>query len=172
MKINLEVIERFHEKWQADPESGCWEWTSAKMPTGYGQMKIPSTRKQVYAHRLSYMIHKGDIPEGMQVCHACDNPSCVKPSHLFLGTSSDNHLDMKAKERHLNGEKNVGAKLTADKVRDIHALRAQGLSQGKIARTYGIAQGTVWKILRGERWLHIYREIYPDQGVANPGEHD
>ena len=158
MEITLEVVERFHEKWSV-AENGCWEWTGAVAGRGYGEMKIPGTRKQVYAHRLSYMIHHGEIPEGMFVCHACDNVKCVKPSHLFLGTNSDNHLDMKSKGRHLNGAKNVQSKLTDEKVRQMHSLSRQGLSQGKIAASFGVTQGTVWKILHGERWQHIFHEI-------------
>lgn len=163
MKINLEIIERFHEKWKENPKTGCWEWTASKAGKGYGQIKIPHTRKQIYAHRLSYLIHKGEIPDGLDVCHTCDNPICVRPSHLFLGSNSDNHQDMKAKGRHLNGEKNKIAKLTDEKVRRIHELSKEGLSQGKIGKIFGVGQQTIWKILHGIRWEHIYRETYPDK---------
>jgi hypothetical protein len=159
MKITLEVVERFHEKWVVNKENGCWEWTASLAGKGYGQMKVPGTRRQEYAHRISYMIHCGNIPGDMQVCHTCDNPKCVKPSHLFLGTSGDNHLDMKEKDRHLNGERNKKAKLTEEQVRRIHELHSQGMSQGKIGEAFGVSQGQVFRILHGIQWQHIYREI-------------
>jgi hypothetical protein len=158
MNINIELIERFHEKWTLSP-SGCWEWQAAKAGAGYGAMKQPGTRIMLYAHRLSYLLHHGDLADKEVVCHSCDNPSCVKPSHLFKGTAKDNLQDMKAKSRHLFGERNGSSKLTDDKVRQIHRLELEGLSQGKIAKSFGVAQGTVNKILHGQRWNHIYLEM-------------
>jgi len=159
MKITLEVVERFHEKWKINADNGCWEWTGAVAGRGYGEMKIPMTRRQEYAHRISYMIHYGEIPNGVLVCHTCDNPKCVKPSHLFLGTSKDNLQDMKEKDRHLRGERNKMAKLTDEKVRAMHFLHGQGLSTGKIAKGFKVSQSTVHKIIAGKAWEHIYREI-------------
>lgn len=161
--INVELIERFHEKWEKSETADCWEWTAAVMGRGYGFIKIPGTRKHVSAHRLSYLIHYGEIPEGMMVCHTCDNTRCVKPSHLFLGTCKDNLQDMKAKDRHLRGARNKRAKLNDDKVRQIHRLLQEGKSQGSIARLYGVAQSTVHRISKGRDWNHIYREIYAGQ---------
>ncbi len=159
MNINLELIERFHEKWDLDKEGKCWVWSASKAGKGYGQIKIPKTRKQVYAHRLSYMIHKGEITEGLDVCHTCDNPSCVRPSHLFLGTREDNLQDMKSKDRHLKGSRNNQSKLTDEKVRQIHKMNLSGLSQMKIAKSFNVSQGTIWKILKGLRWEHIFKEF-------------
>ena len=159
MKISLELIERFHEKWDLNEQNGCWEWTAATMGKGYGFIKIPGTRNQIGAHRLSYLIHHGELQDGEVVCHSCDNPKCVKPSHLFAGSQLDNLQDMKSKDRHLSGAKNTVSKLTDDKVRQIHKLSASGLSQGKIAKSFGVTQGTVFKILHGERWNHIYLEL-------------
>ena len=105
------------------------------------------------------MIHKGEITEGMEVCHTCDNPSCVRPSHLFLGSSKDNSQDMKSKDRHLKGSRNGNSKLNDSKVREIHKMNKQGLSQMKIAKAFGVGQATVWKILKGERWGHIFKEF-------------
>jgi len=78
-------------------ETGCWNWTKGKMPFGYGVVTFQ--QKQIRTHRLSWMIHRGKIPAGMCVCHRCDNPSCINPDHLFLGTFGDNNRDMKAKGR-------------------------------------------------------------------------
>jgi len=159
MDITVELIERFSEKWELNKDNQCWEWNAASHVWGYGQIKIPGTRKQIPAHRLSYLIHIGEIPNGMLVCHSCDNPKCVKPSHLFTGSYKDNSHDMVAKNRHLFGEKNSISKLTEDKVRAIHRLNGDGVSQGKLARSFGVSQSTVWKILHGFRWKRIYNEI-------------
>lgn len=153
MEISAVLMERFHEKWEEI--DGCWVWTASLAGNGYGQIKIPRTRRQIYAHRLSYLAHIGPIPQNMQVCHTCDNPKCVNPDHLFLGTSKDNHIDMKAKSRHLFGERNSQAKLTEAHVVSIIRMAQQGHSQHKIGRTYGIAQGTVWKIVHRRRWTHV-----------------
>lgn len=168
MKINLELIERFHEKWVLNEETGCWEWTGALMGKGYGEIKIPGTRRQIGAHCLSYLIHVGRIPDGMQVCHACDIMHCVRPSHLFAGTQKDNLQDMKAKDRHLYGTRNAMAKLSADKVRTLHWLASEGVSQNDIAKAYGVTQGTIWKILHGQRYADIYREIHGGCGNSEP----
>jgi hypothetical protein len=134
-------------------------WNASVAGKGYGQMKIPGTRKQIYAHRLSYLIHYGSFDDELFVCHTCDNPLCVKPSHLFLGTSKDNLQDMKAKDRHLHGSRNKKAKLDEDKVRHIHRMSAEGVSQGELSRMFNVAQSTVWKILHGLRYENIYREF-------------
>lgn len=161
MNVTLEVVERFHEKWEL--EDGCWIWKASTAGKGYGQMKIPNTRQQIYAHRLSYLIHYNELPENMFVCHTCDNPRCVKPSHLFLGKAVDNSLDMVNKDRHLNGEKNAKSKLTEEKVLQIHKLYELGLSQGKLGRIFGVSQGTIHKIVHGQRWKHVY-EIFNQDG--------
>lgn len=159
MDINIELIERFHEKWRLDSKTGCWEWIGAKAGKGYGFIKRPGERKQIYAHRLSWLIHFGAIPDGILVCHTCDNVSCVRPTHLFLGTAEDNLQDMKAKDRHLHGSRNGNSKLTDNMVRQLFKLAEQGVSQGEIGRIFGIAQSTVWKTLHGLRYERIYREI-------------
>jgi hypothetical protein len=80
------------------PECGCWIWTAYTLPNGYGKMSYGGHPPR-FAHRLSFMAFKGEIPEGMSVCHKCDTPSCVNPDHLFLGTQSDNAIDMVRKMR-------------------------------------------------------------------------
>ncbi len=159
------LVERFNAKWKADPETGCWMWTASTVgPGGYGQIKLPGQRKQIPAHRLSYLIHRGEIPEGMEVCHRCDVRGCVNPEHLFVGTSQDNHDDMVAKDRHTRGERGAYAKLTEEQVLKILAMLKRGKSQRVIAKAFGVGQMQVSRIKRGVRWAHLN----PEPSAAAP----
>ena len=160
MKITLELVVRFHEKWTRNPDNGCWEWTASLNSNGYGQIKRPGERRQFIAPRLSYMIHYGDIPEGMYVLHTCDNRKCVKPTHLFLGSADDNAKDMKSKSRHTHGITGHDHKIDDDIARYIHKMAGEGVAQSEIGRIVGLSQSTVWKILTGQRWKHIYKELH------------
>jgi len=145
------LIDRFNEKYEVNLETGCWEWTGAKH-RGYGVLGV--NKKQVRAHRFSYQLHFGDIPDGLYVCHGCDNPGCVNPSHLWLGTSQDNTADKTAKGRavRLVGLASPVAKLTADQVR---AIRSSSLTYREIAARYGLHYMTVGRIKRRE----TYRDV-------------
>lgn len=157
MKITMELVERFHEKWTLNQEKGCWEWTASTAGKGYGQIKIPKTRRQIYAHQLSYLIHCGSIPDGLFVCHACDNTRCVRPSHLFLGTSQDNNLDALNKGHNVLVPRKPGnQKLLPVQVKRIHELTEHGFSQGYLASVYGVAQQTICKIVHGEKWPEFF----------------
>ena len=93
----MEVIERFLTKYEVDSKTDCWLWTGWKTSKGYGGFSLNG--KDVGAHRVSYMLFKHDVDEKLSVLHTCDNPSCVNPDHLFLGTQQDNMLDKKSKGR-------------------------------------------------------------------------
>jgi len=92
--------ERFFAKVHFKP--GCWGWLGPKDPNGYGRFSLGSARPSVLAHRVAYEIHNGPIPDGLYVCHHCDNPECTRPGHLFVGTPADNMRDMSAKGRRRN----------------------------------------------------------------------
>lgn len=149
--------ERFWSKVDRAGDGECWCWNGTKI-SGYGivVLWIDKKRKHKRAHRLSYELNIGPIPEGMEVCHRCDNPPCVNPAHLFLGTHGDNVRDMHRKGRwnpgNRNGERNGRAKLTAANVKSIRRLREKGWTQQRIADKFGVSQPLVGLILRGKVW--------------------
>lgn len=133
--------------------AGCWEWRGYRVATGYGQFYMDGG--PVFAHRVAFMLAKGPIPEGMDVCHSCDNPSCVNPAHLWVGTRSENMRDCVAKGRlALNaprGEKSPSARLTEREVAAIRSMEGS-MTQREIGARFGVAQCTVSAILRGRIW--------------------
>ncbi len=139
----------------------CWEWQGTRRPDGYGLLYVNGV--QTRAHRHAFELAWGTpIPPGMSVLHRCDNPPCVRPGHLWLGTDADNLADMRAKGRARHfvgrvqaGEANHNAKLTDDAVREIRRLRATGLLQREIAERLGVHTGTVGYVLRGATWNKV-----------------
>ncbi len=97
MKANVASVELVERNCCPEPNTGCWLWTAGMRLNGYGQVKI--RRVNQLAHRVSYQVHVGPMPEGMCVCHKCDVPCCVNPDHLFLGTQADNMRDRDRKGR-------------------------------------------------------------------------
>lgn len=148
-----ELIKRFEERVMPVPYSGCWIWMLSLRHFGYGQFGVASD-KSVLAHRFSYEVYKGEIPKGMLVCHACDTPSCVNPDHLFLGTHKDNTQDMLRKGRFNppTGERQHVSKLKWEDVPSIKEMYANGISQSKIAKQYGLHQSTVSVLLNNKTW--------------------
>lgn len=162
-------------------EMGCWVWTSPVMPTGYGQFYVNG--RHTTAHRYSWQLHRGPIPAGLHVCHNCpggDNPRCVNPAHLFLGTHAENMADMFAKgrgfvhtpperrprgdrhgsrthpERLRRGVQQPKAKLDDDKVRAIRATFARGgIVQHELAQQYGVSQAVISKVILRQMWKHV-----------------
>lgn len=132
------------------PEGDCWEWTAARLPAGYGRFTLGGA--EVRAHRVSYQWATGKDPGDLMVCHTCDNPGCVNPEHLFIGTALDNSDDKVKKKRHLYGEAHRKAKLTDDQVR---LIRSDTRRQVDIAAAYGVTQGLIGMIKRREIWRHV-----------------
>lgn len=138
---------RFWAKVNKTPS--CWLWT-AGLVNGYGTFGI--NYMTLRSNRVSYALHKGPIPKGLQVCHSCDNPACVNPDHLFLGTNHDNVLDKVKKKRQAKGEKSALSKL---KESDILAIRKMNVRQEDIAKKFNIDQSNVSYIKSGKTWKHI-----------------
>lgn len=157
----VDPVVRFWAKVRKSDGEGCWEWTAGKQASGHGFF-FPKHGKIVRAYRYAWELTFGAIPAGLCVLHHCDNPACVRPDHLFLGTQADNMRDMDAKGRRAkhnpanqSGEKNHQAKLTADIVQRIKALSASGVRQAEIMRVTGVDRRRVWSIVHGETWKHI-----------------
>lgn len=135
----------------------CWEWQGA-VRGGYGRLvagsRTDGTRRFVSAHRFSYETFIGAIPEGLYVCHRCDNRKCVNPEHLFAGSHQENIDDREAKGRnnHVTGERVGTAKLSVDLVGRIKTLRNQGESCRAIARHLGVHHSTISRAVKGTTW--------------------
>lgn len=151
---------------------GCIEWQGYKIKTGYGVMRLGNTRAgtsfQQYAHRYAYENARGTkIPDGFYVCHTCDNPSCVNPEHLFLGTCADNVHDMIEKSRHSHGlqhgksvSRGRGSKLTDADILEIRKRRERGGTLRELSQEFGIDGSTVAKIAKRKRWKQLGAETH------------
>mgnify|MGYP001563699001 CR=1 FL=1 len=134
----------------------CWEWSGYQDKDGYGRMRPGFGKNYWGAHRYAYMKFVGPIPEGIMVLHECDNPSCVNPRHLFLGTNRDNVDDMMQKGRVRYGEAIFKAKLNASKVIEIRKLIIlKEESQVAIGRRFGVSKTVIGMIARGKLWRHV-----------------
>lgn len=151
---------RFESKIEKTPT--CWNWKGGKI-TGkgkypYGKIMIRNvdTWKLTAAHRVSYMLYVGS-PDGFLVCHKCDNPSCVNPAHLFLGTPKDNmkDRDLKGRANPPCGERQWLHKLTSKKVSKIRQNHSSGTTQAVLAKKYGVTPSTISRICSGKYWKHI-----------------
>lgn len=142
--VSKKTFELLVEK---DNPNSCWLWLGGISAGGYGTYYIAG--KSVYAHRLSYILYRGDISNNLWVLHSCDIPRCVNPSHLRLGTSADNVADMLKRDRHSHryGPRYTQRKVLFQDEELIKLLYDQGLSQRDIAKRLDISQWTVWNIL-------------------------
>ena len=161
MSMTGSDVERFWRK--VRKSNGCWEWQAARFTAGHGAFRLrPHDGKQrlARAHRIAWELTHGAIPDGRVVCHRCDNPPCVRPDHLFLGTQAENLADMRAKgrlgkNRGRPGEQHSQARLTRSDVVEMRRLRREGASFASLARRFGVGRATANRAVRGESWAHV-----------------
>jgi len=159
MKIRGQIVYPLQERLNrlsVKNDNNCIEWVGT-LRNGYGRLMIGSRktgRKSVSAHRLAYELNLGAIPEGMYVCHECDNRKCINPEHLFLGTHQDNIDDREKKGRNKprRGVDNVNAKLNPTIVTSAKRLRAKGLTFQAIADRFNVHKTTIMSAIKGETW--------------------
>lgn len=164
-KPHATQAEKFWRYVDKRSDNECWEWTRTLSNKGYGRFWI--NNKHVLAHRYAYEQTNGHIPNGMEVCHKCDNPKCVNPAHLFLGTHTDNMRDAKAKGRTAvpspmgrfaprRGADNPATKLSGQAVKEIRDAYAEGRgSYMALAQRYGVCGSTIANIIKGRTWRHL-----------------
>ena len=138
--FSKKTMKSFEAKYAVDERTGCWKWTASRARGGYGQFftSAKDGREWHRAHRFSYIAYRGDIPKGMVVMHSCDNPRCVNPKHLRLGTQADNIKDREQKGR--------GPLRKTLPVNDVAAIKASSKSDRELATELGCSPGHIWKI--------------------------
>lgn len=154
MQSDITLPRRFWAKVRViHDQNSCWEWLGSKNEAGQGQIRCEGRTQN--ASRVSYRLAFGDFDRSLDVCHHCDNPPCVRPDHLFLGTAKDNVADAVSKGRMAHGENHVRAKLDNSAVIAIRQAFAMGVRQGFLAAKYGIDQSAISNIVRRKKWKHL-----------------
>jgi hypothetical protein len=144
---------RFWLRANRGDSDGCWNWKGSLCSGGYGRINLNG--KLIRAHQASWIIHYGEIPEGMHVCHHCDNRACVNPEHLFIGTNLDNIADKMKKNRQSKGIERPASKLNDDKVREIRKLRAYGYTFETLGKMFGVTPSQIYNAVNFISWRHV-----------------
>lgn len=167
--MDAEIEARFWPKVDKRGPDECWPWTAGTDQHGYGKLSAGrGVRLMRKAHRISWEIANG-TPGKLHVLHRCDNPNCVNPAHLRLGTHAENIAEMDARGRRGGnglpfGEDHGNAKLSEDDVREIRRLSAGGMSQRALARRFGVSRCPIRRVVRNEGWTHVEGVISSTQG--------
>ncbi|MDE2024909.1 MAG: HNH endonuclease [Patescibacteria group bacterium] len=154
-KERKSILERFENSYIKNEKTGCWEWIKGLDRQGYGQIHdYDKQGKRItrYAHRISFEIYKHKIPNNKLICHSCDNPKCVNPKHLWIGTTQENVDDKLKKNRGLFGSKHQNSKLTEE---DILFIRSSKARKSELARKFNVHFMTITNILRRNTWKHV-----------------
>jgi len=153
MGRSVPIDERLDKYSIPEPNSGCLLWFGPTTGSGYGALGVNG--KTELAHRLNWQRHNGPIPAGMFLCHKCDTPQCIEPTHLFLGTQKDNLRDRNSKGRHIYGAMHKCSKLTET---DVLGILASNETLAVLATRYGVSTHLVWRIRTGKNWPHLSRK--------------
>jgi len=156
-------VQRFHSKIRKSETNACWNWTGTKDHRGYGLFKVirkaDGIRRMTKAHRVSYLLANQFDPGDLLVLHDCDNPSCVNPNHLSLGTCKKNMLDAKSRMRTLSGEKNKQAIFTESQVLKIREMYKRTMRKNKMRRRVALkfqcSEVTIQKMVYNKTWQHL-----------------
>jgi len=150
------AVERFWEKVDKRSPDECWEWQGGKKVENYGGLD-DGKGKIVLSHRFSYELHYGPIPEGLFVCHRCDNQKCCNPNHLFVGTALENNNDkvIKGRASVVSGTRHAHAKLNPQKVIEIRQRRKGGESLKSLARSFGVSDHAIKQVVEQKTWRHV-----------------
>jgi predicted XRE-type DNA-binding protein len=159
------VSERFWSKVVRGLPDECWKWNAARHSDGYGWFVV--TDRPEKAHRVAYQLAVSEIPNGMWVLHKCDNPLCVNPSHLYLGTVKDNSRDAVERNRTAHGERSKSSKLKEAEVHEIRRLRKQGVKQSVIAGQFGISQSHISGIESRRFWNRLDDDVCASRHKGN-----
>jgi len=146
--------ERFWSKVARAGPDECWLWKGARHPKGYGEFRSPPGLTKI-AHRVAFILSRGDIPPGLLICHSCDNPPCCNPRHLFAGTAKENSLDMVSKGRSPRGERQGHTRMTEREVRAIRRLNDLAVRQKDLAEAFGVPQQTMSAIIKRKNWKYV-----------------
>lgn len=158
MNITQKDQDRFFSKFKVGKSSECWEWAARLNNDGYGGFFLDSKGRM--AHRVSWTIHRGAIPPGLNVCHKCDNRKCVNPKHLFLGTNRDNTTDAMKKGRMAKGVKSGMAKLTNEDVEEIrNAYLKEVISFKALGARFNVSEATAICVVKRRTWKHVGKPI-------------
>lgn len=144
----VSLVTRFEARVSPCPITGCWWWTGASTHSGYGVLWDRRRENNVRAPRLSFELFLGEVPDHLCVCHHCDNPACVNPAHLFLGTHIENMRDMRTKGRQASGESNGSAILSNHEAQEIVALRRAGQSLAVLSMRFHVSKTRISQICR------------------------
>ena len=163
--------DRFWAKVEKRGPEECWPWIGGCNPQGYGRLQDANRENSVVlAHRASYELAFGISPGDECVLHRCDNPPCVNPAHLWLGTKAENNRDMGDKGRAvvpgLKGENHPNAWLTDTKVLEMLGLVREGWLQADVARAYGVDRGNLWAMVKGKSWKHLHKSSERVDGLS------